>query len=69
MPASIDLDSDSDSFDKYNGEKDLEEYDDSKTKKRLEEEAESSTMILVLGATGAGKSWFINTLTPGSCKT
>ncbi len=36
---------------------------------QLKKEAEETSMILVIGETGAGKSYFINTIAPGSCKT
>ena len=66
MAASVELDSKHDSFDE---EFDFEENGGAEARRRLGEEAECSAMILVLGATGAGKSYFINTLKPGSCET
>lgn len=35
----------------------------------LQDEAEATSMILVLGETGAGKSHFINAIAPGTCET
>jgi predicted GTPase len=37
--------------------------------KQLKNEAEAISMIVVVGETGAGKSYFINAISPGSCKT
>ena len=66
MSASVELDFKHDSFDE---EAKFDEKGGSEARRRLREEAERSTMILILGATGAGKSYFINTLKPGSCET
>ncbi len=40
----------------------------SEISQELADEAEDSSMILLLGETGAGKSHFINTIAPGRCK-
>lgn len=36
---------------------------------QLIREAEQTSMIVLVGATGAGKSFFINAVAPGSCAT
>ncbi len=36
--------------------------------KELEQAATEASMVLLVGQTGAGKSHFINSIAPGSCK-